>query len=223
MQPSAKPNRDLLIEQGAVVATLRDELREEVIWRHQQACEERCLRNELREALSELTLATTILLQHTGRDVDARHREHLLSQTRPLVSEELYDGLQEVHMSLGRPPITLENTAHETVSLFKKAKHTDATANDLPTQTLPLMEQTVQARDRPLPTYATIEESLQAAHSVWLDHLATADQQQPQQHESDSSNSTAPLSPQHTIRNGVTATLPPAAARTDDGRDLFWL
>ena len=96
MQPSAKPNRDLLIEQGAVIATLRDELREEAIWRHQQACEELCLRNELREALSELTLATTILLQHTGRDVDARHREHLLSQTRSLVSEELYDGLQDL-------------------------------------------------------------------------------------------------------------------------------
>ena len=139
MQPSAKPNRDLLIEQCAIVTTLRDEIREEAIWRHQQACEELCLRNELTEALRELTLATTILLQHTGRDVDARHREHLLSQTRPLVSEELYDGLQEVHMSLGRPPITLENTTHETVSLFKKAKHTDATANDLPTQTLPLM------------------------------------------------------------------------------------
>ena len=186
MQPSAKPNRDLLIEQGAVIATLRDELREEAIWRHQQACEELCLRNELREALSELTLATTILLQHTGRDVDARHREHLLSQTRPLVSEELYDGLQEVHMSLGRPPITLENTTHETVSLFKKAKHTDATANDLHTQTLPSISW------RPLPTYVTIEESLQAAHSGWLEHLATRDQQQPQQHESDSRNPTAP-------------------------------
>ena len=45
----------------------------------------------------------------------------------------------------------------------------------------------------------------------------------PQQHESGSSNATAPLSLQRIIYSGATATLPPAAARTADGRDLFWL
>ena len=49
------------------------------------------------------------------------------------------------------------------------------------------------------------------------------DEASPQQHESDSSNATAPLSPQHIICSGGTATLPPAAVRTADGRDLFWL
>ena len=178
MQPSAKPIRDPQIEQAVIIATLRDELREEAVWRHKQAHEELCLRNELKDALSELTLATTTLLQYTGRDVAARHREHLLSQTRPLDSEELDDCLEEAHMSLGRPRTTLEIMAHETLSVFKKAKHTDATANVLSAQTLLPTERTVQTRDRPLPTYATIEESLQAAHVVWLDHLATVGQQQ---------------------------------------------
>ena len=58
--------------------------------------------------------------------------------------------------------------------------HTDyaSSSSCQPTQTLPPTERTVQARDRPLPPYATIEESLQAARVVWLDHLATAEQRQ---------------------------------------------
>ena len=63
MQPSAKPIRDPQIEQAVVIATLRDELREEAAWRHKQAHEELCLRNELKDAFNEFTLATTTLLQ----------------------------------------------------------------------------------------------------------------------------------------------------------------
>ena len=97
MRPSAKPIRDPQIEQAAIIATLRDELREEAIWRHQQAHVELCLRNELKDVLNELTLATTTSLQCTGRDVAVRHRYHLLPNTRPLNPEELHNCLQETH------------------------------------------------------------------------------------------------------------------------------
>ena len=59
-----------------MVAELREELREEAIWRHRFAQEEQCLRDELKETLNELTEKVRSSHKNAKMDLQTTNTEH---------------------------------------------------------------------------------------------------------------------------------------------------